>query len=114
MTLAKRIAAKRADKERGQVDIEEWGEDDKPLTLFFNYITARDIEFLQRKNKDFLTNPTMSGMVELIIRKCEDKDGEKVFTLEDKPVLMGETIGTIASVFGAIFENITVEEQEKN
>ena len=33
----------------------------------------------------------MSAMVEMIIAKCEDEKGDKVFTLEDKPILLNET-----------------------
>jgi hypothetical protein len=91
MSIAKRIAANRANKERGFVDVEEWGEEGKPLRLFFTQVSARDIEKVQRKHKDFLSNTTMSAMVDMMIEKCEDEAGERAFTLEDKPVLMGET-----------------------
>ena len=36
------------------------------------------------------------------------------FTLEDKPILMRETINVIAKVFGSIFETMSAEEHEKN
>lgn len=114
MSLAKRIAAKRAEKERGFVDVEAWGEGDQTLRLYFHEVSAKDIEKVQRKHKDFLSSPTMSGMVDMIISKCEDEQGEKVFTLEDKPILMRETINVIALVFGAIFDTISAEEHEKN
>lgn len=114
MSIAKRIAAKRAEQERGFVDVEEWGEAGEPLRLFFSPVSARDLEQIQRKHKEFLSNPTMSAMVELIIRKCEDEKGETAFTLEDKPILMGETISVIANVFGAIFSSVSPEEHEKN
>jgi len=113
MSIASRIAAKRAERERGSVEVEEWG-DDAPLLLYFSEVTARDIERIQRKHKDFLSMPTLSAMVETIILKAEDEAGEKVFTLEDKPILMGETIGIIAKVFGAILGSTDVEEHEKN
>lgn len=113
MSVASRIAAKRAERERGSVEVEEWG-DDAPLLLYFSEVTARDIERIQRKHKDFLSTPTLSAMVETIILKAEDESGEKVFTLEDKPILMGETIGVIAKVFGAILGSTDVEEHEKN
>ena len=64
MSLAKRIAAKRAEKERGFVDVDEWGDEDNPLRLYFHEVSAKDIEKVQRKHKDFLNTPTMSGMVE--------------------------------------------------
>jgi hypothetical protein len=44
MTLAKRIAAKRAEQQRGFSDVEEWGEAENPLRLYFTQVSARDIE----------------------------------------------------------------------
>jgi hypothetical protein len=114
MSIAKRIAARRAEQERGSVDVEEWGEVDIPLRLFFAPVSARDIEAIQRKHPNFLNSPTLGAMVEMIIRKCEDEKGQSAFTLEDKPILMGETINVIAKVFGAVFESASAEEHEKN
>ena len=114
MSIAKRIAAKRAEKERGFVNVEEWGEGDNSLRLFFNQVNARDIEKVQRKYKDFLTSPSLASMVELIIDKCEDEKGDRAFTLEDKAILMGEPVNVIATVFGAVFGAPSVEEHEKN
>jgi len=114
MSLAKRIAAKRAEEQRGFLDVEEWGEGDQQLRLYFTTVSARDMEQIQRKHKDFINNPTMSAMIDMIIRKCESDAGESVFTLEDKPILMGEPINLIARVFGSILESVTVEEHEKN
>lgn len=114
MSIAKRIAAKRAEKVRNFVDVEEWGEGDNPLRLYFTDVSARDIEKVQRKHPDFLSNPSMSAMVEMIINKCQEENGDSAFTLEDKPVLLGETVGTIAKVFGAVFSADSVEEHEKN
>lgn len=114
MSLAKRIAAKRAEQERGYVEIEEWGEDGQPLRLYFMPVSARDIEQVQRKHKDFINSPTMSAMVDLIVRKCQDEKGDFAFTIEDKSILLGEPLGVIAKVFSAIFEATSVEEHEKN
>jgi hypothetical protein len=112
--LASKIAAKRAERERKHVDVEEWGDDGEPVRLYFTDVSARDIEKVQRKHANFISNPTMASMVETIILKCEDEGGDPAFTLEDKPVLMGEPIGVIAKVFGAVFSAPSIEEQEKN
>lgn len=114
MSLAKRIAAKRADQQRGFVDVEEWGEGETPLRLFFTSVSARDIEKVQRKYKDFLTNTSLGAMVEMVIEKCEDENGDKAFTLEDKPILMSEPVGVIAKVFGAVFNATSIEDHAKN
>jgi hypothetical protein len=49
-----------------------------------------------------------------MILKCEDDKGDPAFTLEDKPILMGEPVGVISKVFAAVFGGTPVEEHEKN
>jgi len=114
MSIAEKIAAKRAEKELGSFEVEEWGDDGKPLTLFFTDVAARDMSKIQKKHKDFINNPTMDAMVDMIILKAMTKEGEKAFDVGDKFILMGEPLNVIAKVFGAIFETVSVEEQEKN
>lgn len=114
MSLAKRIAAKRAEQERSCVDVNEWGEDGEPLRLYFTQVSARDIEKVQRKHPNFLNDTKISAMVEMIIIKAELENGDAAFTLEDKSLLMGEPVGVIAKVFGEVFSSTSVEEHEKN
>lgn len=114
MSIAERIAANRAARERRSVDVMEWGEDGAPLQIYYTDVSAREIEKVRTKYKDFLNNPSMAAMVEIIIMKAETDAGEKMFTLEDKPVLMGEPVDVIATVFGAVFSSDTVEAKEKN
>jgi len=114
MSIAKRIAAKRAEQERSIAEVEEWGEAGEPLRLYFGPVTARDIEKVQRKHPNFMSETSMAAMVEMIINKCEDEAGEKAFTLEDKPILMGEPVGVIAALFGKVFSAESVEDHEKN
>jgi hypothetical protein len=58
---------------------------------------------------------TIDGMIDLIITKAEDADGNRVFTLEDKPTLMREPVSLIADIAGKMFGDIVeIEEQEKN
>lgn len=114
MSIAKRIAAKRAEQDRIVVEVEEWGDEDAPLRLFATPITVRDVEKLQRKHKDFLQSPTLGAMVDLLIAKCEDEAGEKAFTLEDRSILLGEPPAVIARIFGDIFGAEPVEEHSKN
>lgn len=114
MSIAKRIAAKRAEQERSFAEVEEWGEADQPLRLYFGPVTARDIERVQRKHPNFMSNTTLAAMVEMIVLKCEDESGEKAFTLEDKPILMGEPASILAKLFNEVFAADSVEDHEKN
>ena len=114
MSLGEQIAARRV-KERRTIEVLEWGEDNSPLILYASAITAGDINKLQRKHKNFLNDMTVDGMVDLIIMKAETKDGQKAFTLEDKPFLMSEKINVIAEVSAKMFGDVVpVEEYEKN
>ena len=105
MSLGKRLAAKRQAK-RSRIEVAEWGEDDTPLALYASFLNCGDIDKLQRKHPNFLNNPTVAGMIDLIILKAEDKDGEKLFTLEDKPFLMREPVTLISTVAGQMFSTI--------
>lgn len=114
MSLGEQIAARRV-KEKRTIEVPEWGEDNAPLILYASAITAGDINKLQRKHKNFLNDMTVDGMVDLIIMKAETKDGEKAFSLEDKPFLMSEKVSIIAELSAKMFgETVSVEEQEKN
>ena len=113
MSLGNQIAANR-NKERRVIEVPEWG-GDAPVLLYVGAITAGDMDKLQRKHKDFLNNMTIAGMIDLIIAKAEDADGNRVFTLEDKATLMREPVNLIADIAGKMFGDIaSVEEQEKN
>jgi hypothetical protein len=114
MSLGEQIAARRV-KEKRTIEIPEWGEDNVPLILYTTAITAGDINKLQRKHKNFLNDMTVDGMIDLIIMKAETKDGNKAFTLEDKPFLMREEVNIIATLSAKMFGDVvSVEEQEKN
>lgn len=113
MGLGERIAAKRQ-KNRRKVSVAEWG-DDAPLEIFAGTLTCHDVDRLQKKHKDFLNNMTIEAMVDLIILKAENADGEKLFTLEDKPHLMREPVIVVTRVAGEVFGSVlSVEEAEKN
>ena len=114
MSIGKRIA-NRQTKPKRIIEVSEWGEDNKPLKIYVSDITGGDIDKIQRKHKDFLNNATIAAMVDLIILKSEDADGNRIFSLEDKYTLLGEPVNLIADVSTQIFNNIeTIEDQEKN
>ena len=114
MGLGEQIAARRQ-RDRKVIRVDEWGEDGQPLVIYSGSITAGDIDKLQRKHKDFLNNMTISGMVDLIITKAEDADGKRLFTLEDKMFLMGDSVALIADIAGQMFSDVeTVGDAEKN
>lgn len=114
MGLGARIAANRQASRR-KVAVSEWGEDGKPLEIFAGVLTCHDVDRLQKKHKDFLANMSVEAMVDLIILKSENESGDKLFSLEDKPVLMREPVLLVTRVAGEIFGSVlTAEDAEKN
>ena len=112
--FGEQISANRESRKREYVEVEEWGVDGSPLKIYYTTVTGSDIDKVQRQYKDFTTNPSIAGMVQMIIIKAQTEDGETMFTLDDKPTLMREPIGVLTNVFGCIFNPVSIEEQEKN
>ena len=113
MSLADRIKARTSAK--FHIDVPEWGDEGKPERVYYGPLLAGEISRLQRKHPAFLTNMDMAGAVELIVMKAENGQGEKLFTLEDKPTLMREEVAVISRVAAAMFSgSASIEELEKN
>ncbi len=112
MSLIERI--KDLPETRRKASVEEWGEDGKPAVLYALPLSVMDWSWVQKKHKDFLNAMQVEGMVDMIIRKAEDKKGEKAFTLEDKPILMRRaSLNTIAGIFGDLWGDLG-DDAEKN
>jgi|DEB0MinimDraft_6_1074348.scaffolds.fasta_scaffold01199_6 hypothetical protein len=102
-------------RQRNVIEVPEWGEDDAPLLVYVSPLTIGDIDKLQRKHKNFLVDMQVSGMVDMIIMKAENKDGDKLFTLEDKVYLMKMDLTAIANIAGKMMNSIDgIEAHEKN
>jgi hypothetical protein len=58
----------------------------------------------------------MAAMIDLIVMKASDEDGNRLFTsAEDKNDLMGEETGVISSIAEQMFAEIeSTEDLEKN
>jgi len=114
MSIAERI--KERSQRRKSILVAEWGEDeDTPLPVYFGPLVARELNQIQRKHPNFLSNAGLEGMVDLIVMKAEDDDGKKHFTLEDKPILMREEVHVISRVAGEMLSGAdSVEDHEKN
>lgn len=98
-----------------QVEIPEWGEGDEPMVIYTKNITCGDFQKLQRKHPDFLNNQTISGLVDLIILKSLDENGERAFSDSDKPIFMSMPLAQVSDVAAKIMGNIaTIEDMEKN
>lgn len=110
MGLAKELRNRR-NIEAKMVEVEEWGDATGPFRLWCRPLTCYDISILQKKHKDFMTNTTITAMVDLIVMKAVDESGEKLFTsAEDRADLMGEQTDVIAHIANEMFNDIEPEE----
>jgi len=112
MSLGKKLMELRSGT-RKQIEVSQWAE--VVPVIYCRPLSAGDVDKIQRKHKDFINNPTVAAMVDLIILKAEDKDGEKLFSLEDKHFLLGEELNVISAVATEMFNDVvSAEEAEKN
>ena len=96
---------------RKQIEVEEWGDDGKPLTIY-----APPISIIEM-NKWYkgITNDNISILVDLIVAKSEDVNGKKLFTLEDKPLLLRKApFNLISRIAGEMMDTDDPETIEKN
>lgn len=68
-------------------------------------LTPMDMVSIKRAHPDFGTNPTLEGMVDLLIIKArlDDAEGQRAFDKVDKPLLMRLDMNLIGQVFGDLF-----------
>lgn len=112
MSIAQRIAARTSQKRH--IEVPQWGEPGNPEKVYFGPLLAGELNRIQRKHPSFLQSASFEAMVDLIILKAENGQGEKLFTLEDKPILMREEVSIISSVAADLMSSTNVEEHEKN
>lgn len=87
----------------------------KEVTLVSRPITPADLQTLARLgHPEFAKNPTMEGMVEMLILKARDPaDGNKAFDKGDRPVMMKVGTNKIGEIFAALFGNQLAEDSEE-
>lgn len=81
--------------------------------LYSSEVSVQDLQFVLKKHPKVLDGTDLAGMVEVIIRKVEDKNGEKVFTLEHKPRLMRMPIAQITELFNYVFQGLEDQDESK-
>ena len=95
------------------IEIPEWKDDDgKPTIVFWNPIT------LSEKNKLFKKFDNLNDvgiLADIIVMKALDKDGKKMFSLEDKLALMHKVDSDVLSrIATSMVQAIQPEEVKKN
>ena len=112
--FGERISANTS-KTTKRVEVEEWGDGNEPMVLFATPLNCSEFNRLQKKHPDFLTSMTIEGLVDLIILKALDEDGEKAFDVGDKPILMRQPVNVVSNVAGELMGEMPgVEDAKKN
>lgn len=83
------------------------------ITLTATPITPKDMSVIRRAHPDFQTNPSLPGMLDLIILKARDDAGEAAFDLADKPFLMRMSATKVGEIFGGLFGSQFEAEDEQ-
>ena len=95
------------------MEVPEWKDDDgNPTVIYWNPITLAEKKRLFQKS-DNLND--VGILADIILMKAIDKDGKKLFTLEDKIALMHKVDSDVlAKVATKIIQNISPDEVKKN
>ena len=95
------------------IEVPEWkDEDGKPTVIYWNPITLSEKNKLFRKS-DNLND--VSILADIVVMKAIDKDGNKIFTLEDKLALMHKVDSDVLSrIATEMVKAINPEEVKKN
>lgn len=81
--------------------------------VFASPLTPAVMQKLARKHPNFMQSPTTEGMVDLLIDTMRNADEAKALTLEHKALMMRMPLSTITDVFGQLFgQQMVVEDEE--
>lgn len=85
------------------------------ITLYSKPLSPIDFDILTRRgHANFLTQPTLSGMVEMIMQKSVGEDGRRIFSPNKHRPLFAKVNQTkIAEMFSALFGDSAVSEDEE-
>jgi len=92
------------------IEVPEWGDDNGPLLIYVEPFTLREQGRLHKSSND----GDATVLAEVLIMKCMDAEGNKMFDLGDKRALQTKVdAGVLARVATDIMA-VDVEEIEKN
>ena len=101
-------------KESKIIEVFEWGEEDEPLIIYASPLTLGQKNKLYKMSKD----DDLGLMVEALIMKAKDAEGNCLFSRADKPELMRncdpDILIRVASQIIEGSTNLDIESLEKN
>lgn len=94
------------------INVPEWGDEDGPLVIYVEPFTLKDKAKLQSVTK--ASGSEIDALVELIVLKCLDKNGDKLFTIDDKPQLRNGVDSNILERISTEIMRVDFGSLEKN
>jgi hypothetical protein len=93
-----------------KIEVAEWGEEGNPLEIYSKPFTLAEKRNLFKNAK----NDDLAVLVDAIVLKAKDSDGNKIFKLDDKKVLLNNADpDIIARVATEMLNSVNIEEAEK-
>lgn len=93
-----------------KIEVAEWGEEGKPLIIYCSPFTLGEKRNLFKGAK----NDDLGVLVDAIVLKAKDADGNKIFKLDDKLTLLNNAdANVIAKLATEMLSGVTYEEAEK-
>lgn len=90
--LIRRVVAHFGGLPRCSAKVQEWGEGEEPLIVYWSRWTMAERRQMAAKMSDLDRH---GSLVDVVIFKSEDAAGKKLFTLEDKPELLGHASASV-------------------
>ena len=93
-----------------KIEVAEWGEEGKPLIIYCTPFTLGEKRGLFKNAK----NEDLGVLVDAIVLKAKDSDGNKIFKLDDKLTLLNNAdANVIARVSTEMLNGVSYEDAEK-
>ena len=110
MNIIDRVKAHFESQGVKKIEVSEWGEEGKPLIIYAQPMTLAETRNLFKGAK----NDDLGVMVDVIVLKSKDSEGNKIFKLDDKQVLLNNADpSVIARVSKDILSSTSFDEAEK-
>ena len=124
MNISERLKQMQSDQDKYPLTLPGLDENNNDLVVYFTKLTVKEDEKLRKKHPTFYKSmtdgdiPSFSAMVDLIILKCKDEDGNAIFAQADSMYLANQDVGYITAIATGMLEKLfdipTVETIEGN
>ena len=110
MNIIDRVKAHFESQGVKKIEVSEWGEEGKPLVVYCQPFTLAEKRNLFKGAK----NDDLGVLVDAIVLKAKDSEGNKIFKLDDKQVLLNNADpNVIARVATEMLNSVSYEDAEK-